>query len=113
MSPNPHAGLIERLVEIQSDVWCFPPHTDHSDDVREKIISTAKEAKDLIERLASGWRIPEGWKLVPIEPTEAMTDALERHEHYCDSCKGVAFTGWAGYSAMLDAAPPPPSQGEK
>lgn len=47
----------------------------------------------------------DGWKMMPDVPTEAMTEALERSESYCDSCHGTAFSGWSGYEALFKAAP--------
>ncbi len=44
---------------------------------------------------------PEGWQLVPVEPTEDMRLAMATH--------GVKHLEWAGdvYAAMLAAAPKP------
>lgn len=44
---------------------------------------------------------PEGWQLVPVEPTEDMQLAMAKH--------GVKHLEWAGdvYAAMLAAAPKP------
>lgn len=51
--------------------------------------------------------VPVGWKLVPIDPTKEIVDAMEAVEHpnnhaafYCDL-----------YAAMLSAAPTPPDAG--
>lgn len=64
--------------------------------------------------------IPEGWKLVPVEPTPAMTAAFsvasaeltKRH-----LLGGSYPATWqpieAGYAAMLAAAPTPPVQQDK
>lgn len=43
--------------------------------------------------------IPTGWKLVPVNPTEAMLDEIALTEHF--SRKALA----ARYAALLDAAP--------
>ena len=43
--------------------------------------------------------IPEGWKLVPIEPTEEMYNAGANH------CDGYWSTAQAVWDAMLAAAP--------
>jgi hypothetical protein len=46
----------------------------------------------------------EGWKLVPVEPTEEMLDAAYKHYESGD------YTGYgSAYVAMLSAAPTPPS----
>lgn len=54
------------------------------------------------EEAAAG-AVPEGWKLVPIEPTDAMREACPCHEYYADID--------ADWHAMLDASPTAPSQG--
>jgi hypothetical protein len=58
----------------------------------------------------------EGWKLVPVEPTEAMLDdgheALDDQHHTgrFGECPGLNWSDAEKcYRAMLSAAPPPPS----
>lgn len=50
--------------------------------------------------------IPEGWKLVPVEPTQAMVEAA------FDALPNSPFEGRirTHYRAMLAAAPTPPAQ---
>lgn len=56
--------------------------------------------------------LPEGWKLVPVEPTDAMIDAGDEINE-----AGAAWSGYAEipasaekhYRAMLAAAPTPPA----
>jgi len=51
--------------------------------------------------------VPEGWKLVPVEPTATMISAFEHApcaENYTDAAT------WA-WEAMLDATPQPPQEG--
>lgn len=55
---------------------------------------------------------PPGWKLVPVEPTEAMIDRFVSRA-LCVSVSGDG--GWSGYgrsqwSAMLAASPEPPAR---
>lgn len=57
---------------------------DLVDDVRRVICEARKE-------------IPDGWKLVPLEPTEEMVIAGCRHENFGDMA--------GRYAAMLSAAP--------
>lgn len=49
-------------------------------------------------------KIPEGWKLVPLEPTPEMLDALAE---YIASNRSLYESGL--YKAMLAAAPQPPA----
>lgn len=48
-------------------------------------------------------RTPQGWKLVPVEPTQEMVQAIDK----------VMWPGASekAYSAMLGAVSPPPEQG--
>lgn len=46
--------------------------------------------------------VPDGWKLVPIEPTEDIIDAIVR----TPNSKLERETAWLDYKAMLSAAPP-------
>jgi hypothetical protein len=58
-------------------------------------------------RPAQQGSVPEGWKLVPVEPTATMISAFEHApcaENYTDAAT------WA-WEAMLDATPQPPQEG--
>ena len=63
------------------------------------------------------YAIPEGWTLVPNEPTPAMKKAgsLARHSAACDG--GYAIVGGPAaescYRAMLDASPNVPNSPER
>lgn len=48
------------------------------------------------EPVSNGYTLPDGWKLVPVEPTQGMTDAGME----CASCSAM-------YRRMLAAAPAP------
>ena len=62
----------------------------------KKIIKKLKAEKKKL-RKASPASAPEGWKIVPVEPTEEMVDA------------GIRSLGTADkFRAMLAAAPTPP-----
>ena len=50
--------------------------------------------------------VPEGWKLVPIEPTHEMT------EQGAQEADWYAHNAYDCYKAMLDAAPQPPKEGK-
>lgn len=53
--------------------------------------------------------MPEGWKLVPIEPTPEMMAALWNTMFQEDFKDQHVIVG-AGYDAMLAAAPLPPNE---
>lgn len=48
--------------------------------------------------------VPDGWKLVPAEPTKKMHDAYYEH-----SVAPISKLSVTAYRAMLEAAPEPPS----
>lgn len=52
--------------------------------------------------------VPEGWKLVPVEPTATMISAFE-HAPCAENYTDAATLAW---EAMLDATPQPPQEGE-
>jgi hypothetical protein len=55
------------------------------------------------------WRVPDGFKLAPIEPTRAMIEAADQARIYLN----MNSAGWTrAYRAMLDAAPGPKPEGE-
>lgn len=66
----------------------------------------------------SGYRVPDGWRLVPVEPTEAMRQAAFGPIMHGGRGGPVTadFVRQAAaldtYRAMIDAAPPPPAEGE-
>lgn len=57
---------------------------------------------------ASAAPVPQGWKLVPEEPTPAMYERVMREGYYHDDPKSVKAVLRAEYQDMLAAAPHPP-----
>jgi hypothetical protein len=69
------------------------------DDRRRAALAKAQDILNLIK--------PEGWRLVPVEPTEEMlqgADALK----YGEPVEGYSVDLAAIYRAMIQAYPPPP-----
>ncbi len=76
----------------------------------------AGKLADVIAALSADNRAPveDGWRLVPVEPTEAD---IKRVAEAIDTCAGASYLGWdwwineaaAAWSAMLAAAPTPPT----
>ena len=58
--------------------------------------------RDEIRAAAQAPAVPEGWRLVPMEPTPAMVDAMGEHEPHRDT------TLIGMYKAALAAAPKEP-----
>lgn len=71
-----------------------------------KVISAADAAELLTEAMApvaQAGQVPEGWKLVPLEPTAEMREAFhESYERYEDGVDECPDDQW---KAMLAAAP--------
>ena len=68
-------------------------------------VAAARDAQWQSTRLRGG--VPEGWKLVPVEPTKEMIQAA------CDKYGYPSGNRWVyrdGYRAMLQAAPPGATQ---
>lgn len=65
---------------------------------REERLAMAKE----LLALRKGREIPEGWKLVPVEPTNEMRLASRRYVAKTKLTSGPGF-----YRAMIAAAPTP------
>jgi hypothetical protein len=79
---------------------CGGYQDDDSGDWEFKDADLMKFARALLAAAAPAPSAPEGWKLVPIEPTEAMRDAAEK------SVPQV-FSMGDEYRAMVAAAPAP------
>jgi hypothetical protein len=81
---------------------------------REEIAGALEIASDVLSLVSS---TKEGWRLVPVEPTEEMIEA------YCTTLERLGFTSWVTastvWAAMLAASPSPkldhktPSEGER
>ncbi len=61
------------------------------------------EIQQLKAQLSARQAAPEGWRPVPVEPTEEMLMAYSANP--CNAAQAVAV-----YRAMLSAAPPPPER---
>jgi endonuclease III-like uncharacterized protein len=57
------------------------------------------ELKKANSRLAEAAIVPEGYVLVPVEPTETVVEAIMKRTNYYSSKAGVAL-----YTAMITAA---------
>lgn len=88
MTPEQHAKAIEDAAVAYAEAT----HTQDSYGARHGLKAAI---------IAGVGAVPEGWQLVPVEPTEDMRLAMATH--------GVKHLEWAGdvYAAMLAAAPKP------
>lgn len=71
----------------------------------------ARAALDTGELVTGAYKLPDGWKIVPIKPTVAMVDAAyDAHDAYESAAAPKAWCGLhSAYIAMLSAAPQPPA----
>lgn len=80
---------------------------DHKD---EETHAAERVARAALSGSGSGWPVPDGWKLVPVEPDDAMIEAGQ------DTCEEK--NSWGGrvyasdiWESMLAASPAAPQQG--
>lgn len=102
MTPEQHAKAIEEAAEQYAYAYSIDDFKDRSkafDVLQDAIWAGVRvdHSVDANKMVAA----PEGWQLVPVEPTEDMRLAMATH--------GVKHLEWAGdvYAAMLAAAPKP------
>lgn len=85
-------------LDLVNDLLALCTPEDH--ELRERVKQAARRAQV----------VPEGWKLVPEEPTPAMYERAMREGYYHDDPKTVKAVLRAEYQDMLAAAPQPPEQ---
>ena len=92
-APQPAQAAGEPVATLHDDGhWTWkkgtPPHESNYAGWRMDVYATAQPAT-----------VPEGWKLVPVEPTDAMTFVGQKHRH------DTVWSIGAIYREMLAAAP--------
>lgn len=96
---------VRRLPEHMEKVRDAHPHTD------AWILGATTMIRVVTGTLAQHveqWRVPEGWKLVPVEPTEEMCAAGEKAARWSEETgHSDGFVAAAVYTSMLAAAPQP------
>ena len=76
-------------------------------------VSRLEAERDQLRAELEKVRVPEGWKLVPVEPTREMLDRGS-HNVNCNYHYGTMETiAKHAYKAMLTAAPTPPNADQK
>ncbi|EQA3420210.1 hypothetical protein ACX1JO_003809 [Cronobacter dublinensis] len=114
VSPNADPRRVIKLYAegpakpIDDDSLPFDPQIAEYEQMMEAEQSEAAtdNTSQQFESLAGKAVVPEGWKLVPVEPSPKMLVALWEHR---DSMRGVSENKIAsvGYKAMLAVAPEP------
>ena len=96
-------AAIEAAAKVAYDMMAY--HFDMRIRDARKLAKTIRSLKPPAE-ISDAPGIPEEWKLVPVEPTQAMLDAVDSHVVGC--CNMTDADAHAAYTAMLSAAPQPP-----
>lgn len=96
-TPPDVAGLVRKIDAVTNRVTC-------DFDSRDELLSQAATAL----RLSAGGGVPEGWKLVPVDPTPEMLGAFWRQKN-CGTQevgeRGSHTDDYSAYRAMLAASP--------
>lgn len=106
-----------RLSEaLRTLLYC--PDIADNDDKDEETHAAERVARAALSGSGSGWPVPDGWKLVPVEPTDEMLRAgqIAADDHRWKWCgyglrkegeglDGMLFHVREAYRAMLPAAP--------
>lgn len=91
-----HQSLRERVAQLVRP-WAQPAHA-HAIDT----------SPGRVEKQAGDVQVPEGWKLVPVEPTEAMLNAAARAsmQHLIDCINDPKRAKETGSEEMCKITPP-------
>ena len=109
------AEIVDRIYVMFIDDQQLP----EGETTEEQKIAVALKIMRPLRALPSGYvQVPEGWKPVPIEPTEEMLKAFRNASENSDhpSYRPPYPAHRAGYDALLAATPTPsdskPGEGE-
>jgi len=113
-----HVGLLRMCVEhMRATGRIVDDEGEVTNQIEEAADMLAADAQrgDLNDAFSDGrqpWRqdaqqvaVPQGWKLVPVEPTNEMLACASEHD-----CDGATASYQTIYTIMLSAAPQPPQQ---
>lgn len=99
--------LINRVVEeLENGFVACERCGDQEDTATLDCMSDLKKLKGLLAKPGDG--VPDGWKLVPIEPTEEMRESFHRADDRYENGFGEAPD--SHWRAMLNHAPDPAKQ---
>ena len=110
------AALLHRIPELEAEVQ-EQARLNGMGAERELAlmaqVSRLEAERDQLRAELEKVRVPEGWKLVPVEPTREMLDRGS-HNVNCNYHYGTMETiAKHAYKAMLTAAPTPPNADQK
>lgn len=92
-------GVTDEMVEKFVELVC-----KHSNEEIDYVDVMTPRIRDAIQSIAQPVKVPDGWKLVPIEPTDAMLDHIAG-THFSRLSPEKQAQEIAAYSRMLSAAP--------
>ena len=103
-------SVVERALEA---LYTSMPHNNDMDEDWPSHIAARRALRAALEQpnhIAQHLNmVPEGWKLVPVEPTAEMLNAWCEAENKTSKHLHASDVMQAGYRAMLAAAPQPPT----
>ena len=92
-------GDITRTVS-RRDNWCTTPvYRKPTTSIPAAELATLREKAARLEREIDPERVPEGWRAVPVEPTDEMIDAG------CDAADAYRVDIVRAYLAMMSVSP--------
>lgn len=98
--PIPDDSLMAQVGEIGNQLHNLGCERQNDEDLAERLGELRDRLWTLAKHLpAKAQGVPYGWKLVPVEPTQAMFEAFADASEESGDDFGIA------YAAMLDAAP--------
>ena len=115
-APRQAAALLRRIPDLEAEVQ-EQARLNGMGAERELAlmaqVSRLEAERDQLRAELENVRVPEGWKLVPVEPTREMLDRGS-HNVNCNYHYGTMETiAKHAYKAMLTAAQTPPNADQK
>ena len=104
---NDDAGALAAECEPQESITDLAMAKKHITQLRRALTIAKRRAKHVAVAA------PDGWQLVPKEPTDAMQAAGAGSIRFATTALNRLWTGNAAYRAMLAAAPAAPVGGTK
>jgi len=101
------AALLRRIPELESSRLAPSVH-EMNYRAAMTALENVKAERDQLRAELEKLRVPEGWKLVPVKPTEKMVEV----GYAAINCKATSPTRLA-WNAMITAAPTPPNADQK
>ena len=111
--PGGYCSEMDQMIDQAASLLRRIPELETARDVAVELAAQYAAERDQLRAELEKVRVPEGWKLVPVEPTREMLDRGS-HNVNCNYHYGTMETiAKHAYKAMLTAAPTPPNADQK